>query len=399
MIEFCYQDKIKNSFIPNGTPPFIIDKMRKIKKPISVFDNGGFQEEVQLEIGISTFRHILELLQYSNIDYKECLIEERTNEKYFFPISSFGSAEGMLGISEGQINYEFTKTFSNQVISDIRENKCKVLLDGIDEGMPFKKEWCDKLHELIDDLELSRKSFYFSTSNNVFKDWYDKNYKKNKQINILKFNWAETSFQENCIEAKLNNEKFLSHKRNKHYISLNRSPREHRKKLFDYLKLNKLLDCGYVSYVAENYFVDREYSLGASDNPCWNFIDKNFIEDSYFNIVTETWFYEKSLLLTEKIFKSVIYFQPFLLFGGYNSLKLLKDLGYKTFSRIFDESYDDEEDNDKRFEMICNEINRIGKIPISDIHEMYLSVEDILEYNYKHFLTKKQIDYGKLFNG
>ena len=105
------------------------------------------------------------------------------------------------------------------------------------------------------------------------------------------------------------------------------------------------------------------------------------------------------MLLTEKIFKSVIYFQPFLLFGGYNSLKLLKDLGYKTFSRIFDESYDDEEDNDKRFEMICNEINRIGKIPISDIHEMYLSVEDILEYNYKHFLTKKQIDYGKLFNG
>ena len=30
MIEFCYQEKINNYFVPNGTPPFIVDKMKKI---------------------------------------------------------------------------------------------------------------------------------------------------------------------------------------------------------------------------------------------------------------------------------------------------------------------------------------------------------------------------------
>mgnify|MGYP007026276387 FL=1 len=63
MIEFCYQEKINNYFVPNGTPPFIVDKMKKMKTPLKVFDNGGFQEELQLEIGVSTFKHIIELLQ------------------------------------------------------------------------------------------------------------------------------------------------------------------------------------------------------------------------------------------------------------------------------------------------------------------------------------------------
>jgi len=398
MIEFCYQDKIDDYFVPNGIPPFIVDKMKKMKTPLKVFDNGGFQEELQLEIGVSIFKHIKALLEHSDIKYRECLVLERTTEDYLLPIALFGAANGAIGIPNGQMVCEFTKTFSSKTLEDIKSKKCKVLLDHVNEGLPYNKEWCKKLHDVLDDSDLPRDYFYFFTGNNTFKENYEKDF-EGKLVNVVECTYFETYTKDYCNLSLLNNEVFSSHERSKHFLSLNRSPRLHRSKMFDYLKEKDLLKYGYISYIDEGYYVDGELTTSEEDNQAGTFIEREYFDDSYLNIVTETWFYEKSLFLTEKIFKSVIYQQPFLLFGGYNSLKLFKDLGYKTFSRIFDESYDDEEDNDKRFEMICNEINRIGKMPISDIHEMYLSVRDILEYNYKHFLNKKQIDYSELFSG
>jgi hypothetical protein len=72
-------------------------------------------------------------------------------------------------------------------------------------------------------------------------------------------------------------------------------------------------------------------------------------------------------------------------------LKLFKDLGYKTFDKIIDESYDEEIDNDKRFFMILDEINSLSKMSIDEVHDMYLSVKDILEYNYDHFLSEHDV--------
>jgi hypothetical protein len=395
MIEFCYQGKIDDFFIPNGTPPFIVDKMKKMKNPLKVFENGCFQEDLKLEIGVSTLRHIKALLEHGNVEYRECLISERINKNYLLPIAVFGSANGIVGISNGQIDCEFTKTFTDKVLVDIRNGKCKVLLDNVSEGLPYDKNWCEKIHEVIDSSNLSRSSIYFFTGNNVFKQNYIQDF--NDTMNILETQtFFESQTKDYCNNNFLYNEKFKSHKRHKYFLSLNRSPRLHRSKLFDYLKENDLLEYGYVSFVWRDYFVDSELTTSAEDNQAGAFIEREYFEDSYFNIVTETWFYEKSLFLTEKIFKSIIYFQPFLLFGGAHSLKLFRDLGYKTFDKIIDESYDDEENNDKRFNMVISELNRLCKIPIEEIHDMYLSVRDILEHNYNHFLLDKEIGEWRL---
>jgi hypothetical protein len=87
-----------------------------------------------------------------------------------------------------------------------------------------------------------------------------------------------------------------------------------------------------------------------------------------------------------------------LLLSGYHSLKLFKELGYKTFDSIIDESYDDIKDDEIRFSMIMDQINRLSKMTIDEVHDMYLSVKDILEYNYDHLLSEHDVMGIEFFN-
>jgi len=397
MIEFCYQDTIGDYLVPNGTPPLILKKMKEMDNPSEVFDEGGYQDDLKLEIGVSTFRHIMALLDHAKVEYRECSVSERLTEDYLLPIPLFGAANGVMGIPNGQIVCEFTKTFSSKTLEHIKSKKCKVLLDHVNEGLPYNKEWCEHLHNILDDSDLPRDSFYFFTGNNTFKENYEKDF-DGELVNIVECTFFEIYTKDYCNSSSLNNEVFSSHRRSKHFLSLNRSPRLHRGKMFNYLKKNNLLKYGYVSYIDENYYVDGELTTNAEDNQAGAFIEREYFENSYFNIVTETWFYEKSLFLTEKIFKSVIYHQPFLLLSGYHSLKLFKELGYKTFDSIIDESYDDIKDDEIRFSMIMDQINRLSKMTIDEVHDMYLSVKDILEYNYDHLLSEHDVMGIEFFN-
>jgi hypothetical protein len=47
----------------------------------------------------------------------------------------------------------------------------------------------------------------------------------------------------------------------------------------------------------------------------------------------------------------------FIVFGGYQYLKNLRQLGFKTFNSVIDESYDDEPDYKLRGEKICQQIS------------------------------------------
>jgi hypothetical protein len=69
---------------------------------------------------------------------------------------------------------------------------------------------------------------------------------------------------------------------------------------------------------------------------------------SYLHIVIETSVH--NIFFSEKTFKPIKYFQPFVLIGGTGSLKKLKELGYKTFEDYIDEGYDDIIDNQERIE-------------------------------------------------
>ena len=64
---------------------------------------------------------------------------------------------------------------------------------------------------------------------------------------------------------------------------------------------------------------------------------------------TETSFF----FITEKTIKPIRAGIPFVIVGCHHYLKKLRKLGFKTFSPYIDESYDDEEDTNKRIELAC----------------------------------------------
>ena len=66
------------------------------------------------------------------------------------------------------------------------------------------------------------------------------------------------------------------------------------------------------------------------------------------------------LFLSEKIYKPMAFKHPFIVFAQPGILKQLREYGYKTFHPFIDESYDDEKDDIKRFDMVVAEIERLN---------------------------------------
>jgi len=118
----------------------------------------------------------------------------------------------------------------------------------------------------------------------------------------------------------------------------------------------------------------------------------------YFNIVTESCYYEDCIYFSEKTFRPISQLTPFLFVGTPFSLAKLREVGFKTFSPYIDESYDEEIDNDKRFFMILDEVKRLCNMTKKEIHKWYYEMEDILIYNQDHFANYKMQDHKNVWN-
>ena len=106
-------------------------------------------------------------------------------------------------------------------------------------------------------------------------------------------------------------------------------------------------------------------------------------EDQYYFKKTQQYYRSRltSTLLTEKTMFPILLKRPFLIWGGYGCLDALKDLGFKTFDKIFDETYQYERDANKRCFMITDQLVKLKDKGKDELLEMYHSVEDTLKYN------------------
>jgi len=172
---------------------------------------------------------------------------------------------------------------------------------------------------------------------------------------------------------------------NKKFICLNRTPKYHRKIIFDFLKNNYKEDC-YLSFAPHLDSKEKRYTLLENDVDVTTNL-KAFVNDyqysSFCNIVTESIFMDKIIHITEKTDKCFSAGQPFILVAGPNYLKKLKELGFKTFDRWWDESYDIETDNEKRLDLIKNTISMIGGWSYKKCSEVYEDMIPILKHNMK----------------
>ena len=118
----------------------------------------------------------------------------------------------------------------------------------------------------------------------------------------------------------------------------------------------------------------------------YGYENKDTYFNSYFTIVTETYFFESYYYISEKTFKPIAHMHPFIILGRPGIIDYLKKFGFKTFHPFIDESYDMEEDNDKRFQMVCNEITKLNELSTEELDNIMDKITDILEHNQKQLL-------------
>jgi hypothetical protein len=112
-----------------------------------------------------------------------------------------------------------------------------------------------------------------------------------------------------------------------------------------------------------------------------------YYQSSLISVVTETNFETPDVFNTEKIFKPMIHRHPFILVGPYKTLEKLKELGYKTFSDFWDESYDDIEDPDERLLKIVEVCKSISEWGDGDKKKFFYKSMSITTHNYNLITT------------
>ncbi len=93
-------------------------------------------------------------------------------------------------------------------------------------------------------------------------------------------------------------------------------------------------------------------------NPSW-------YNNTYFSIVAETYVHNntETVFVTEKTFKPIGFFHPFVVCGQKGTLAYLHSLGFETFNNLFDESYDSVELYNNRLNKMAAQVLQFEKTP------------------------------------
>jgi hypothetical protein len=125
---------------------------------------------------------------------------------------------------------------------------------------------------------------------------------------------------------------------------------------------------------------------GEIDHPmhsCWlSLFDES--AESLLYLVTETVATGRRHHLTEKTFKPIALGMPFVIVGTQGSLRYLRSYGFKTFGDLWDESYDDAED-DIRIERIANLLRSLDELPNHAKQQLFETAYEVIEHNWNHF--------------
>jgi hypothetical protein len=109
---------------------------------------------------------------------------------------------------------------------------------------------------------------------------------------------------------------------------------------------------------------------------------------SWFSVVTETEMDRDILRITEKVLKPALNFHPFVVFGNAGALQLVRSYGFQTFPEIFDESYDDEEDPARRFDLVYDQVSRLARLEEAQLDRLEASVAEKIVFNARWGLTE-----------
>jgi len=176
----------------------------------------------------------------------------------------------------------------------------------------------------------------------------------------------------------------------KSFLMLMNLRKAHRDKI--YQKLQPLLDQGICSYVGKGRHLDNDTDINSHTwqryfNPSW-------YDSTKFSVVVET-NVNGGTWVTEKTFKPLAYFHPFVAWSTPGTLSHIQSLGFETFGHVIDESYDTETNDQHRLNKVCDivsDLNQsfLGGIPVFNDAE----TQKKLQHNHNQFFNTKLVQSG-----
>jgi len=441
MLNIFYDRIINEQRIPNGiredwlpfyTPQFNAQLFRKNTR----FDPAVYTSDIGKSQNFNTC--LVDNIEKEFKDVKGCL--------GIYPIEGYGSPDRSVGL-DNRWNKKFKTAFdymSNKAKKYIKSGKLRLYYGFLQEAFIKNTEIVNLHNEM---KKYGVKSAIVVVNDYLAADRYSKWCEfmgEDKLFNIIVFSHSlfEKSQEVYCILNGIHNglftlgENYKEHKnsaisieqfkstkdvkRKSNLLCLNRRMRPHRIATLCVMNKHNLIENNEVSfqftidkdtpYYVERIFdenkqkyyeddfhkikdmkyryVDYPITMDGKDgiNHGYGFENAKPYLDTYFSVVTETEFANPTGYVSEKLWKPISFFQPFILVGSPGSLKFIKEFGFKTFDGFIDESYDDMKHHKKRFEVIEKEIIRLGKMSKDEIHDWYWSMEDILVYNFNLFI-------------
>ena len=222
---------------------------------------------------------------------------------------------------------------------------------------------------------------------------------------ITAFNWTGgvSWFWWYMYDKHLNNKFKFTHDhfgsyfyKKRDFLYLNKQPRRHRVKLYDKLLEQGVLDNSIYTFVEgeSKRRLEKEYELPGidpKDYPRWG-KDQDITEmpyvDTVCSIVSETNDNDTDVFMTEKIWKPIMAQHVFVVHGNHLYLQKLREIGFKTFGSYFDESYDLENDQNKKIDKI---VSLCKDLKTKDWNDIYRQTIALRQHNYDTFFNKVKL--------
>lgn len=329
-------------------------------------------------------------------------------EQYIFPIR-YDMIDLVLKKSKDIIlPDDFSFYIPNDILTDIKLNKCKVLVDYS----------CETYNVLGTD----------STTKTVILNTVRRYNLKSSDIVLLTGNFMSSKNEDLFTVAIKNRHAFLVEPRSGHFIdqqtnniiknkirdykllTLVRRARFHRLTLLYYIFLNdlrkyNLITCSLLPKETEKYMAaaSNNFSTKFLESLPWvsdlttesnkDFLvisqkEENMRLDTYIDVVAETSFkcpiknnIQYELDISEKTYKPIISMQPFIVYGQTGTLRYLKQQGFQTFDRWWDESYDDISDNTIRAKNIFKLYKRLSHTSKESLAAIVNEMLPVLQHN------------------
>lgn len=393
-------DSILNYYRPNGSSKtWYLKELKQLHLPLMWANWTLFSEDGDM-FNLDGFKRTITAPYSDKIEYLTSDKIDGRPHIYIINVSDseFFKKNNQIGFSCVSENY----------LNDVRNGKSMIVLFLPYEGYSGTRGNFD--FEIIEDWRkrsnLPEGSVYYVCGNLLSEEIVKK---KNLGIEGRGLHYFEpwNKYNEEIVDFNPIDEKHL-------FLSYNRQPRQHRIRLAIELIRTNLFDKGLISLYKlhgplpnatqlENDFLvnNSPFTIDSKYDLYYNLainITKEDYEKTFISLLTETLVDDGTLFLSEKIWKPIMVGHPFLVYGNKGTLKYLKELGYKTFNRWIDESYDDIDDRELRCSKIVSELKKFSTKTTDELKLIREEMKEICQYNQEHFKMSYKTNYDEHAN-